>query len=228
MTRSPRAADYDRRVFINCPFDSPYIPTLHAVLFAVLDCGFSPQLAVLEVGGANRLTKITAMMLESRLSIHDISRLPVAPDELPRFNMPFECGLFVGIRAAGGQRHKSKNNLLMDSKAFRHLETLSDAAGLDPQIHGGTPNGAIACVRHFLASELRKVTHGDERTPGAQAIASRHAAFWKAAKRLARENSKVELHELKSLPYAATLISMMKAWIDENRPTATSAIRSVS
>lgn len=77
------AVSYDRRVFINCPFDNDYLPLLQAIAFAVIDCGFSPRLAIQEVNGRLRLEKMIDLMRASRLSIHDISRLPAAPGELP-------------------------------------------------------------------------------------------------------------------------------------------------
>ncbi len=32
---------YDRRVFINCPFDAQYQPLIEAIVFAVRDCGLA-------------------------------------------------------------------------------------------------------------------------------------------------------------------------------------------
>ena len=40
------AAEYDRNVFINCPFDSAYAPIFEAIVFAVHDAGFRPKCAV--------------------------------------------------------------------------------------------------------------------------------------------------------------------------------------
>ncbi len=35
-----KGADYDRNVFINCPFDDAYTEILNAFLFTVHKCGF--------------------------------------------------------------------------------------------------------------------------------------------------------------------------------------------
>ena len=66
------------------------------------------ELAIQEIGdratvvagtGSNetRIDKIARIIRESRLSVHDISRVELdAASDLPRFNMPFECGLAMG------------------------------------------------------------------------------------------------------------------------------------
>ena len=40
------AAEYDRNVFINCPFDNAYAPIFEAIVFAVHDAGFRLRLAL--------------------------------------------------------------------------------------------------------------------------------------------------------------------------------------
>lgn len=58
-------------------------------------------------------------MCASRLSIHDISRLPAAPGELPRFNMPFECGVSGPIRSIS--RVVTRSQLLINRLCLRRL-----------------------------------------------------------------------------------------------------------
>lgn len=175
---------YDRRVFINCPFDNDYLPLLQAIAFAVIDCGFSPRLAIQEVNGRLRLEKMIDLMRASRLSIHDISRLPAAPGELPRFNMSFECGVFVGLKESGAKRHREKQFLVLDAVAHQLQRTMSDVAGLDPKIHGKDPRKAMDAVRHFLASELRRQTPRQESAPGgAVDLAALPAVLGRAARR---------------------------------------------
>jgi hypothetical protein len=95
------------KVFVNCPFDDEYLPLLQSIAFAVTACGYEVQLALQDVDGKVRLDKILAMMSASRLSIHDISRLPQQPGQSPRFNMPFECGLFVDLMVAWFNERRS-------------------------------------------------------------------------------------------------------------------------
>jgi hypothetical protein len=81
---------YDNSVFVNCPFDSAYRPLFEAVVFAVYDCGFYPRCA-LEADDSSqvRIQKITKIIGECRLAIHDISRTQLDRESgLPRFNMP--------------------------------------------------------------------------------------------------------------------------------------------
>ena len=82
---------FERCVFVNCSFDSDFLPILHAILFAIHDCGFIARVAVEDIGSnETRLDKIARIIRESRLSIHDISRVEItAASPLPRFNMAF-------------------------------------------------------------------------------------------------------------------------------------------
>ena len=93
-------------VFINCPFDDGYQSLLNALVFVVLDCGFRPRSALEEENSGNvRYEKVIAIIRECSFGIHDISRTDLDPENrLPRFNMPFELGLFLGAKAFGGQQ----------------------------------------------------------------------------------------------------------------------------
>ena len=208
----PAAVSYHRRVFINCPFDNDYLPLLQAIAFAVIDCGFSPRLAIQEVNGRLRLEKMIALMRDSRLSIHDISRLPAGPGELPRFNMPFECGLFIGLKESGAEEHRDKQFLVLDAAAHQHQKTMSDVAGLDPKVHGNDPRKVIDAVRHFLASELRRQTPRQETAPGGASIWQRYQRFL-GELHAAVTRVKLTASEILSFDYLSDLIELMAEWI---------------
>jgi hypothetical protein len=93
----PQFAD---QVFINCPFDDDYRPLFRAIVFAVIDCGFTPRCALEAISGAVRLQRIVDIVRECKYGIHDLSRVELS-DGLPRFNMPFELGIFLGARYVG-------------------------------------------------------------------------------------------------------------------------------
>lgn len=57
--RSGRAASYETSIFFNCPFDQPYKPTFHALVFTVFDCGYVPRCALeIDDAGQVRIEKI--------------------------------------------------------------------------------------------------------------------------------------------------------------------------
>ncbi len=62
-------------VFINCPFDNQYFPLLKAQLFALINIGKKPRISETTDSGEVRLHKIKELMLESKCSIHDLSRI---------------------------------------------------------------------------------------------------------------------------------------------------------
>jgi len=106
---------YNDSVFINCPFDTDYQPKLEAITFAVYRCGFYPESALSEDNALdNRLTKIEDLLSKCKYGIHDISRVELNLHGYPRFNMPFELGLFFGARKFGNKVQKSKNALIFE------------------------------------------------------------------------------------------------------------------
>jgi len=48
------------------------------------------------------------------------------------------------------------HRLLLDSAPYRYRASLSDAAGLDPNIHHGQVNAAIGAVRGFLVAKSQR------------------------------------------------------------------------
>lgn len=143
---------YNSNVFINCPFSRDYDPIFRAVLFTVYYAEFRPRCAR-EVSDAAqvRYTKILQIIRESKFGIHDISVMDLDPvTKLPRFNMPFEVGLFFAAKDFGSNRQKDKVALVMDSGDFRYRAALSDISGQDIATHGGDPEKAIHVVRNWL------------------------------------------------------------------------------
>ena len=152
-------------VFVNCPFDGVYLPLFHAIVFAVVRCGFRPRCA-LEVNDAAevRIDKIARIIGECPIGIHDISRTDLdAANGLPRFNMPLELGLYLGARYYGGAKHRSKACLVLDREPYRYQTFISDIAGQDIAAHGDDPARCIEAVRNFLngLSGARPLPSGD-------------------------------------------------------------------
>ncbi len=75
--------------------------------------------------------------------------------DLPRFNMPFELGLFLGAAhfAEGWSRRKSCT--ILDAEPFRYQRALSDIAGQDIRAHQLDPQTASAQVRDWLSHHVR-------------------------------------------------------------------------
>ena len=88
--------NYANSVFINCPFDKDYEPLLQSIVFTIFRCGFIPRSAMEEEDSSEiRLEKIIRLVAQCKYGIHDISKTGLDIDtDFPRFNMPFELGLF--------------------------------------------------------------------------------------------------------------------------------------
>ncbi|HEX8452995.1 MAG TPA: hypothetical protein VF647_12915 [Longimicrobium sp.] len=169
------ARGYDRNVFINCPFDSLYRPLFEAIAFATADCGYHPRSA-LEVNDSSqvRIEKITGIISESRLSVHDISRTQLdRGTRLPRFNMPLELGIFLGAKSFGSGDHKRKVAIILDTDRFRYQKFISDIAGQDIRAHGGRIDEAIREVRDFLSTYREAGVF----LPGGDKIVDRYRQF---------------------------------------------------
>ncbi|MFM9960358.1 MAG: hypothetical protein ACKV2Q_03935 [Planctomycetaceae bacterium] len=166
--------DFDRSVFVNCPFDADYRPLQDAVVFAIVECGFKARCALESVdSGKVRIDKIVEIIRECRFGIHDISRTELSPDtELPRFNMPFELGLFLGAARFGDKNQRRKVCLILDSEKYRYQKFFSDIAGQDPSAHKYQPAKAISLVRDFLSPYSPTSP-----LPGGAAVAERYRTF---------------------------------------------------
>ncbi len=110
----PRKVRYSRSLFINCPFDAEYQPLFRALVFAVEYCGFRARCSLeSDDAGETRIGKIQRLIRDSQFAIHDLSRIESNEAGLPRFNMPFEFGLFLGYKWAGDRLQSRKRTLVL-------------------------------------------------------------------------------------------------------------------
>jgi hypothetical protein len=160
-------------VFINCPFDRDYTLKFRAIIFTVVYCGFVPRCALeLDDASENRLAKIVRIIGKCRFGIHDISRTQLdRSSKLPRFNMPFELGIFFGAKQFGGAKHSRKSCLILDTDRYRYQQFLSDISGQDIRSHTDDPKKVIALVRNWLSQ------HADELLPGDKTLVREFASF---------------------------------------------------
>lgn len=144
-------------VFINAPFDDEYARLFEAIVFTVIDCGLTPRCALESDDGAEtRISKIVKLVAKCKFGIHDISRTQLdRKSGLPRFNMPFELGLFVGAKAFGGRLGGGKVALVLDADRYRYQAFLSDLAGHDVHAHRNATRDVILCVRHWLCASAK-------------------------------------------------------------------------
>jgi hypothetical protein len=152
--KSDRFSNYDTSVFVNCPFDSKYAPIFESIVFAVAHCGFRARCA-LEIDDASqvRIDRIFSIMEECRLGIHDLSRTQLEKvSRLPRFNMPLELGMFLGVKRSGDARQKAKLCLVLDSEPYRYQRFISDVAGQDIRSHFSRQKEAVSITRNWLQS----------------------------------------------------------------------------
>lgn len=117
-------SSYNSSVFINCPFDDAFVPIRNAIVFAIYDCGFIPRCALEEDNGGNvRFDKIQRIIAECKFGVHDISCTELdAHNNLPRFNMPLELGVFLGAKRYGGPDQRRKNCLILDREQYRYQQ----------------------------------------------------------------------------------------------------------
>jgi len=148
-----RSRASDPNVFINCPFDENFRPCFEALLFAVTASGYKVRCALEDADGASiRFEKLRNLIRECPYTIHDLSRIELSKDALPRFNMPFELGLAMGAKYFGGPKQRRNSALIMVRKDYILSAYLSDLGGNDPASHNGNPEEVIAVVTRYLHS----------------------------------------------------------------------------
>ncbi len=213
------ASSYADNVFINCPFDDQYKPIFNAIVFAIHDAGFVARcsLEVLD-SGHTRLKKLLSIIAECKYGIHDISRTEIGGKaKLPRFNMPFECGLFWGCFEYGEKKHKSKRILVLDSEEFRYRASLSDIAGQDIQFHNNDARMAVDKVRSWLNTDSRR-----RAIPGGEAIWEHYLLFQNDLTPMLKRAG-ITRSELESPAYYSDYVTFVVEWLKEQQAKGTSS-----
>jgi hypothetical protein len=137
--RRPKPSVEKAAVFLNIPYDARFKNLLLAYIAGISAFGFAPR-ATLEIPfSQRRLERIISLIASSQYSIHDLSRVQLdrtAPST-PRFNMPFELGITVGL---GNSEHSW---IACETVRRRVNKSLSDLDGTDVYIHNGTVRGVF-------------------------------------------------------------------------------------
>jgi hypothetical protein len=170
--------------------------------------GFEARCALeRETGTQERLKKILEIIGICEFGIHDLSFMRLDPrTKLPRYNMAFELGLFLGCCEFGGESHKKKSGLILDRDRLRYRKSLSDLSGRDIQGHKGDPHNAIIAVRNWLATESRLTDQ-----PGGTFIVKQYKRFREQLPTLCRR-ANLRISELTFKDYS----DMVARWLRAN------------
>ena len=199
---------YRTQLFLNVPFDNRYRKLFQALVFVVHDCGLTARCALeQEDGGEIRLEKIFKIIEACRFGIHDLSRTTLdSSHRLPRFNMPLELGVFLGLRRYGAPRHRRKSCLILDKLPYRYQVFCSDIAGQDIRAHGNRVENAIRAVRNWLRTAAASLP-----VRSASSITERYVDFRRQLPAAAREED-FTVAELTFLDYR----TFVDVWIEDN------------
>src|SRR6266700_4640977 len=161
-------------VFVNVPFDSTYAPLFRAIMFSVSDCGYLVRCTKeTQDAGQTRIAKLFKIVGDCQFAIHDISRTQLdRTNRLPRFNMPFELGLYLGAKGFGGGRQQKKICLILDKLPYRYQKFISDIAGQDIHAHYNKSETVISVVRDWIGDNA-----ANTQIPSGVIIAKRYAKF---------------------------------------------------
>jgi len=152
--------------------------------------------------------RIASEIVTSKYSLHDISRVQLGANKLPRFNMPFEAGIAYAVHAMNPYKRDHHFGLL-DEIQYQHNASISDLAGLDTKIHANDSVKVISCVREFLRKK------SSLKLPGAAHVAKRYLAF-QGSLALTGKASNVDMSELGTWDYVNDLQEVMVGWIKLN------------
>ena len=143
--------NFEKNIFINCPFDEDFESLLRPLLFTIVYLGFIPRIALEDSDGSvNRSSKILKIIRESKNSIHDLSRIKSKnKNEFARLNMPFELGIDFGSKEFSGN-HKDKKFLVLSEKEYDYKKALSDFSGFDAKIHQKDPIKLVIIIRDWF------------------------------------------------------------------------------
>jgi len=127
--------------------------------------------------------------------------------QLPRFNMPFELGIFFAAKHFGSGRQKRKMALVLDASGYRYRASLSDISGQDIAVHNRIAKTAIRQVRDWLDT-CQTVRNS---LPGGDYISKQ---YYKFSQELPAASKRLRLNA-RELTYADTCRAI-EAWLKDN------------
>lgn len=172
------------------------------MLFTVMECGLTPVTAKdIKDSSQSRIEKIFEMIEECQYSIHDISKVELNDEGLPRFNMPLELGICLGAKRYGAEKQKRKKALIVDSEKYRYLKFISDISGQDIEIHKNDPNQFIKVIRDWINTQISSAI------PGAKKIQNQYEKFNKLKPQF-MSDLKLELSDITHTDF----LEMLSMW----------------
>ncbi|MFB6340954.1 hypothetical protein ACE1ET_04505 [Saccharicrinis sp. FJH62] len=197
----------ENNVFINCPFDNNYFSLLKPLLFSLCYIDLNPQISETSDSGEIRLHKIKNLIENSRYSIHDLSRMePMIDSDLPRFNMPFECGIDFGMKLSNPAEFANKRFLILEKEQYRYQKVISDISGNDIKAHKNNPEQIIKVVRDWFKPNNPNIP--------------RHKEIWLAYNEFEFDYEEIlnaegyDPKDINSLTFS-DIIEYMKTWIND-------------
>lgn len=155
--------NFEKNIFINCPFDKEYInDLLKPMLYIIIQNGFTPRLA-LELSDSSqfRLEKIVQIIKECKYSIHDLSIVKAEKaGDYARMNMPFELGIDYGIKNMNDELLSTKQFLILEAVKYDYMKALSDINGFDVKVHENNTENIFRCLYAWISETLK--IHGQK------------------------------------------------------------------
>ncbi len=207
--------DFEKNVFINCPYDKDYTRLLHPLLFTVLYLEFNPRIASeLNDSGELRMTKICELIELSKYSIHDLSRnKSKKKKESYRLNMPFELGIDYGCRKFAAQQEdkkylEGKRFLVVGNDRRSLADAFSDFNGMDPQTHDDQPVNMMRIVNFWLSGFKGKIEAPTKKIWGKFNLFMQNFA----EERMAEGFTDDDIYEMPTVFF----IGYIKEWLEKN------------
>jgi hypothetical protein len=200
---------FNKNVFINCPIDSQYSSSLlNPILFTIVYLGFTPQIASQSAdSGEQRINKILSLILKSRYSIHDLSRIRSRRrGEFFRLNIPFELGIDYGCRRAAAGYFRKKRFLVLGAGPHDYKRALSDLGGIDAKSHANDPEEAVIALRNWFVETV----HLDS-APSGSALWEEFTEFYSDFYDQ-RKKEGFSSHDLKTMP-VREYIAAIRHWL---------------
>lgn len=202
--------NFNKNIFVNCPFDKDFMLLLKPLLFTIIYCGFNPRIALERLdSGEVRLMKIKELIDSSKYSVHDLSRIKSkGKDEYFRLNMPFEIGLDLGCRLYHPEPiYRQKRALILETEQYSYQKALSDLSNSDVKCHKGEPEEVVFEIRSWFSELI------DDEMPGGSIIWDDYNVFLTDLFDTMKQNG-LKQKDIDRMT-VSELINRMKTWIND-------------